>query len=325
MNTFNAALAQKIKQLFKKKSIAVESLSEWLFLSSDAVYRRLRGDTLFSFEEACTIAKKLNFSLDELAFSTSKGGFIQHFFYDQKTPAFRTFLKDMLQRFEEVSDLENARIFYSTKGLPIFIFLNYPKLLSFKSFVWKMASWNAPENYNTKFSFDLLEQTDLTLIHSLNQHYQNLPSSEIWNNAILNSILEQIRYVNALHLFKNQAVVIELFDLLEEILDDAEKMAAAACKNGNNKAAFQLYHSELMSATNNVVYFKSEQTRFVNWTFCDPDYTFSNDKTLCDRAEVFMTNLMNQSNNISKESLRIRNQYFTALRELLNKERRKYT
>lgn len=324
MNTFNAALAQKIKYLFKKKSIAVESLGKWLFLSSDAVYRRLRGETPFSFEEACVIAKKLNFSLDELAFSSPKGGFIQHFFYDQKTPAFHTFLKDMLWRFEEVADIEDARIYYSTKGLPIFIFLNYPKLLTFKSFIWKMASWNAPENYDVKFSFELLEKTDLVLIKRLNDHYYNLPSSEIWNNAILNSILEQIRYVNALNLFKDRVTILELFDLLEEILEDAEKMAATACKKNNPKVAFQLYHSELMSATNNVVYLKSEHTKFVNWTFCDPDYTFSTDKILCDRAETFMTNLINQSNNISKESLRIRNQYFTALREQLKKEKSRY-
>jgi len=262
--------------------------------------------------------------LDELAFSTSKGGFIQHFFYDQKTPAFRTFLKDMLQRFEETSDMEDARIYYSTKGLPIFIFLNYPKLLAFKSFIWKMASWNAPQNYKLKFDFDLLENADLALIEQLNQYYHAIPSYEVWNNAILNSILEQIRYVNALNLFQNRAIILDLFGLLEEVLDKAEHMAATACKNSNANITFQLYHSELMSATNNVVYFKSRQTKFVNWTFCDPDYTFSKDRILCDRAEVFMTNLINQSNNISKESLRIRNQYFTSLREKLNKEKQTY-
>ncbi|MEM6699675.1 MAG: hypothetical protein AAF599_14835, partial [Bacteroidota bacterium] len=112
--------------------------------------------------------------------------------------------------------------------------------------------------------------------------------------------------------------------LLENVLEHAEKMAATGYKSNDAKATFQLYHSELMSATNNVVYFKSERTKFVNWTFCDPDYTFSSDKILCDRAETFMTNLINQSNNISKESLRIRNQYFMGLRQQLKKEKLLY-
>ena len=325
MNASDSLLVKMITNRFKKKSEAVETLRKWLHLSTDAVYRRLRGETAISFGEACIIAQNLDLSLDEIAFSYKKGVFVQHFLYHEHPFPIKSFLDDILFRFEEISGYENPEIYYSTNGLPMFFMFANPKLLAFKSFIWNISSWKSnPDTSNPTFDFNELDQADIEKANQIYQSYQSISSTEIWSNGILDILLEQIRHVYKYGFIKGLEVIEQLFDLIYEMLGTFEKMVKTGKKNFNLKKKgidFQLFHSELVSANNNILYFKSKQAAFVNWSFCNPDYTFSRNEALCNRTQVFVDNIINQSQKISNQPLDLRRSYFSRFYNILDEER----
>ncbi len=319
MEGFGTNLATEIAKQFDKKTEIVEELSSILFLSKDAIYRRLRGETSFTFEEACTIANRFNLSLDSIAQSNAKQqtAFCSYSLYDQADKSFKDFLLDMLKKFEHAASLPEIEIYYATKGLPLFHYLQQPELLAFKLFVWEVASWNGDSIHGKQFDFEMLTPEDIAIADKIYELYCSIPTFEIWNNTILESTFEQINYLSAINLFKDKNTPQRLFDALRELMLKAREVAGKGKKiyNGEERANFDLYQSELFNATNNVIYATSQQQSFVSWTFCDPDYLLSYDEELCQRASTWLTNLISQSNNITKHSLRIRNEYFNGLDE----------
>ena len=325
MENFGTNLATEIAKHFDKKTNIVEDLSETLYLSKDAIYRRLRGETSFTFEEACTIANKLGLSLDAIAKANTQEqiAFCSYNLYNQVDKSFKTFLQDMLARFQLVAALPNVELYYTTKGLPLFLYLKYPELLAFKLFVWEVASWNTERIHAEKFDFDMLSEQDIELATQIYELYCTIPSYEIWNSTILDSSFAQIHYLNAISMFKDPSIPERLFDILHSVMEQAKEMAGRGKKLHfrEEKAAFNLYQSELFNATNNVIYITSEQREFVTWTFCDPDYLLSTDEHLCQRASTWLKNLINQANNITMHSLRIRNEYFNDLDQKIKQSR----
>ncbi|MEM8524354.1 MAG: hypothetical protein AAGG68_06910 [Bacteroidota bacterium] len=317
MNRFNTILTKRIEELFEKKANAVERLSEYLHLGNHAIYRRLKGETPFTFEEACILASKLNISLDALAFSREEVALCTPNFYNKQHKSFSEFLKDLLRKFESIVHLEDVKMYYTSKGLPFFLYLTQPELLAFKLFVWEIGSWNSDSINGKQFEFDMLSTEDLILAKKIHKCYCCIPSYEAWNSAILDSTFEQIQYIDDIGLFKNKNVKHKLLDALNTVIDRASSMADKGQKfdiNQQSSAAFHLYHVELLNSTN-VTYVTSKQHSFVSWTFCDPDYLVSCDKILCDRAADWLGALIKQSSYISRDSFKARNQYFNSLKQ----------
>jgi len=64
---FNQKLINAIENAYPKKNDQIRLLTNAIYLGKEASYRRLRGEVLFSFSEACTLARILDLSLDEIA------------------------------------------------------------------------------------------------------------------------------------------------------------------------------------------------------------------------------------------------------------------
>lgn len=227
MNQFNTILNRRIEELFERKANAVEKLSEYLHLGNHAIYRRLKGETPFTLEEACILASKLNISLDALAFSRDEVALCTPNFYNDQPNSFSKFLKDLLRKFESIMHLEDVKMYYTSKGLPFFLYLIQPELLAFKLFVWEVGSWNSDRINGKQFDFNMLSTEDLMLAKKIYKCYCHIPSFEAWNSAILDSTFEQIQYIDDIGLFKNRNVKYELLNALDAVVDRASKMANA--------------------------------------------------------------------------------------------------
>ncbi|HMR43451.1 MAG TPA: helix-turn-helix transcriptional regulator, partial [Saprospiraceae bacterium] len=60
---------------FPKKSDAVEELSQLFSIGKDAIYRRMRGESVLTPDELQKLAVKFNISLDALAFENKNSVF----------------------------------------------------------------------------------------------------------------------------------------------------------------------------------------------------------------------------------------------------------
>lgn len=66
-NKFNDNVIATIKRCLPDDEQLAPFLGDLLFLGKEAIYRRIRGDVVFTFDELATISLRLGFSIDSLA------------------------------------------------------------------------------------------------------------------------------------------------------------------------------------------------------------------------------------------------------------------
>ena len=107
MKNFDSELLDEIKKRFSTKEDMASTLSEWLSTNKNAIYRRLRGDTLFTFNELCMIASKLEISIDKIVLKENSV-ICSHQLYDEQNNSFDFFLVNTLNTFQSLSHQSNA-------------------------------------------------------------------------------------------------------------------------------------------------------------------------------------------------------------------------
>jgi hypothetical protein len=159
-----------------------------LGVSRDSAYRRLRGETSVSLQEAQVICNHFGVSLQGLFGETGNSvAFDRH-------GGFATKMEDRLERVNEfLKKLESAKekeLIYFSMELPFFHILQVPDLLAFKLHYWdSMAHPDAPL---PRIRLDVVPPSPL--YHEVVNRYIRIPSTEIIYEGALSTTMMQILY-----------------------------------------------------------------------------------------------------------------------------------
>ena len=140
-NTLQNFLFESILNQFSSRSTAVEAISEMFGLGKDAIYRRLRGDTLLTPEEISQLAREFDISLDAYIFENSNTVFFRYNPFTRQIKDFATYLDGIHEELEKIAKLPNSRILYASAEIPFFHYCLIPEIISFKLYVWGRAFW----------------------------------------------------------------------------------------------------------------------------------------------------------------------------------------
>lgn len=140
MNKANTYLIEQIKE--RMEGSPADALSDILPLSKEAIYRRLRGEVLFTLDEAVTIAKELNISLDSIITKENNSCTFELTMPQfEKDPS-----KAYIDAFNNIANimnalrLEDSQLFYVRPSLaPIFTY-RYDNLFKFNYLRWLYLS-----------------------------------------------------------------------------------------------------------------------------------------------------------------------------------------
>ena len=141
-----------IQQRIPEHINAVETLSVVLGIGNDSTYRRLRGETALTYEEAFKLADHFGLSLDSAGIDALKrvdfdAGIPINNLEDYQAHSNR--IMDRMLRFENYG--ENAHMYYFALDFPLFYIYNSPSLLKLKSYVWGRSILGLPEMASITF------------------------------------------------------------------------------------------------------------------------------------------------------------------------------
>ena len=175
-----------------KKAEAVSALSKLLFLGVDAVYRRFSGHTELSIDQLLLIAKKYEISLDQFVFEHSENLIFKYSSFPNEIKQIEDYLEKIRTNVKSFCQLSNFRAFYATNEIPIFIYLFFPKLLTFKLYIYSLTVWKVEYSKKIKFSFDFLSPYAEKITLDTAQMYVNIETTDIWNLNIIDYTLNQV-------------------------------------------------------------------------------------------------------------------------------------
>ena len=307
------------KNRFGSKKELVSELSELLSINKDAVYRRMRGDTLLSITEVYQLSNHFKFSLDKVN-DNGKAHLVARY---QTYPVFDldTYLTELNEQLDRHRKLGDFHFYFNAKELPVFYLFYFPDLLAFKCHFWQQTFFKET-NTPRKFKSIPLSPDLVKLGNDFLEAYGHVESTEIWGREILNATLKQIIFFVQTDMMDVETANY-LIDQLDNLVDVLESQAAIGRK-GEQKSPLNIYVNEVLIGDNSVIARNGKTLRtylshnIVSRVIID-DESFNN--------HTFSTfqNIVGKSTLISGTSEISRNYFFKQIRLELNARRKKIT
>ncbi len=318
--TLQDQLFEDVLAKFPKKSIAVEELSNLFGVGKDAVYRRLRGDTLLAPDELAALAQKFNLSLDAYVFEDANTVFCSFNPFTKEIKNVSDYLEGIHKLMGKVQHLPNTSMYYATSDVPLFVYFYFPEILQFKIYIWGRAVWMFDYLDDMKFNFNVIGPHGMEMAQDMLKYYVKLPSTELWSTDILDNTLNQIEYhVNSGH-FSNLEDAMTLCKRLDDLANHMETTAKLGYKFLPNQSQeikggeIKLYHNEMVYS-NNTILFDTVAGKAVYSSYTNPNFLKINDQRMCDFTHSFFEKIKSKSILMSVQGEKQRSWYFNRMRK----------
>lgn len=304
-------------ELVKKKlpsnvSLADE-IAELLNISRDSAYRRMRGETVLSLDEAKILSVKFSVSLDSLLGLDSGIVPFHHLMVNNTPGTFERWLQLMVENLELIEKYSGSKqIVFTAKDVPVFHYFRYPELCAFKMFFWMKSVLNYPELQAKKFSSALVKNELLALGKKISAVYNRVPSVELWSDETTNVTLKQLEFYHESGFLNSAADVAPVFEQYIQMLRDIKEYAARGTKQ--ESTPFSLYKNEILIADNTVLYnMDTKKTVFISHNITE--LLMTTQEQFTEQTESFINNLQSRSVLISTTGEKERNKFFNRMEE----------
>lgn len=305
------------RQLPKDEKIALV-LMNTLFLSQDAVYRRLRGDVPLTIHEAKTLCDAYNISLDEIdAYKKGSVNF-NYLPLDRIGLNFESWITGLRDGLKQIKAQENTHMTMSVNDTPIFQLFNLPHLTRFKFFFWAKTYLKIPAYENELFKREKIDKRVLMIGIEAHNIYNSIPTTEVYSPETLRGTLRQLQYYFEAQLFEDPHYVLELIDNLLDLIGHLKMQAELGRKFafGNEAPSsgnpIEMYYNETFISDNTYLV-KSNAGSSVYLTHNIMNYLNTTDPYYIQESEFVLEKLVQNSSLISQVNVKDRNRFFGVL------------
>jgi transcriptional regulator with XRE-family HTH domain len=262
-------------------------VADVLGLSQESVYRRFRGDSMFTVSEIRKLAKNYPIDIGVLLDQPTNGHIGFSSFYTGPFDI-NTFLTEVYHSISSVQNLVNARLYCLAADIPIFRLMAYPALAQFKSVYWRQL---APGLSKTPvFTFN--PATRLPLVKEITGTYKRLNVHEVWSVNTLRSTLSQIEYYIDNRLVPNANDAYLLYRDVKILVRDVFK---------SEEKWLELYQYEL-ALHNNAFLVDGEQREELTLAVNSMNSLITKDKQMIKDFKDWLAMVMSRSVRLNEQS-----------------------
>ena len=300
----------------------VQSIGETLSVGRDAVYRRLRGDTILTADELIVLSRKYRLPIDDARSLSDVPKMYYHNGSDKISSDYQYFL-GLRQQTERMVEMGETHVDYATPELPIYYELSPPVLRAFKVYIYGVTTWSLKKWEGVAFRPQLISPQTNGVIEDIIADAYRLPGRELWSIGILDVTLRQITYMAQVGKFAEKEYLEIIFDELHGVVDHLELMARSGkrfpmgSEPGPDSPTFQVYHNEL-SNTNNAVIVNSKSHSVMFSTLVNPNYVMSDDPRILADVNRWFERLIAGGNALSADAAKYTTRYFGHLRQQID-------
>lgn len=313
-------LFSEIRLRMADPKLIAEEIAGLLDISTDSVYRRMRGEKTISLEELYILCTKYQVSLDALMNIHSNAFLFQGRIQERNNFQFKEYLNGILEQVKLFNSFQEKELYYLAKDIPLFYHFHSRELAAFKYFFWMRTILKVPSFVTGRIRLSDYPDELFDLGIRIRDFYHNVDSVEFWNMETLHSTLRQVDFYRDGQLFENREDIWKIYDGMEKMLSHVEKQAEAGYKYHADDpeckplSGFQLYFNEIILADNSIlVYLDQSKIAFVlhsaiNWMM-------TRNVMFCDHMQQYMQTLMEKSTLLSISSEKERARFFRLTRE----------
>ena len=312
---------QQLKSRLPAHLALVDEIAEFLNISNDSAYRRIRGEKSISFEELQKLCVRYKISLDQLLHIESNSFVFNGKLKSEAENSFEDWLENILAQLQLFNSHERKHMYFLMKDIPPYVHFLMPELAKFKFFFWMKSILHYKSLQGVKFDLadERYDKYD-SIIKKIIELYLKIPMTEIWNVESIESTLRQIAFYRDAGSFKNPGDVPMLYNKVEEMINHLERQAEVGLKfrvneePDQNSSEYRLYVNELILGDNTIMAeLDDTYITFLNYGVLFIVYT--TDERFNNAMKENLENLVKKSMMISKSGEKERVRFFNGLRE----------
>lgn len=319
-HSIQISLIENIKDKLGPNVSFVDDLAELLDISNDSAYRRIRGDKSFSVDELKKVCLHYNISFDQILGQQSTNISFTPVNVGIEPKSILNYLQHIRDDLVNVETFADKEVQYLAKDIPAMQLFQFPAISAFKMFFWQKTIAANPHFENLKFKLEEGSPEVVQLSKEILDTYIKVPSTEIWSEETVISLVTQIKYYSESGWFEDPAEVDYLFDQVIALLDHMDAQAAAECKFKDGQKPiqkagnFKLYINDLV-LPNNTICVRTNDEWMVYISHNVMNFLKSYNKHFGFTTHSTITNLIKRSTLISGVGERERNKFFSKLKK----------
>ena len=311
-NNLIEVIRQKVP---KEKNLAVY-LADKLALGRESVYRRLRGEIYFTFEEIATLSLDLGFSIDNIIGVKKSENALFNIHMLQNSNYFDIYankMKEYGQMFREMGNRPNTKARVSVNTLPYYLHIKHENLSRFRIYKW--LHQNQKIGTNDKFAAFELSEEILETHKSFYQDIQMIPDiTIIMDGNIFWSAAKDIEYFFNRGLLSDEDVQILQKEMLG-IIDELEETATEGISKNGARVSIYISSVDLEAS---YLHFEDDERQFAQVRVFSISAIDSENQGLCNIQKEWIESLKKYSVLISKSGEIQRFKYMNRQREIIN-------
>ena len=324
-NALQIDFLNRIRDIIPENKSFTDEISSILGISSDSVYRRVRGETLLTINEIYDLCTHYSISFDLFTHQTKNIAF--NYEAMGSSAGFRTYLSSILNDMLQIERSEDKQIIYAAIDIPIFHHFNYPELSAFKMFYWMKAVVNVPSLLEKKFAVEHIQPEFAEIGRKIFEVYCKIPSIEIWTDETINSLIKQIEFYWDSGNFASQEDALIVCAQAKNEIETLNKQAEVSNKGKkltDGEPNFTLYHSQI-EIGNNCIFTKKGDIESIYLSVHTFNKIITGNPGFVDDTKVWLENLIKKSNPISGVSQIHRYKFFRRASDKLERLQKKIT
>ncbi len=315
MNSVHQELIEALKKWTPSGENTVDLLTNILPLSKEAAYRRLRGEILFSLDEAVVICRKINLSLDRLIEMKRENTFTfraNPLIFSQSIENYYKMLEDSFQAFNSIKDDPDSFVYAAQNNLPLTFAYKYPMLSRIKLFKWtyQLNPYSTPKKVT---AFHIPEKI-FRIQNRYSEAAQSINQSLLIDSNSMSAFINDIRFFETLEMISTEEIL-QMKKELMSLLDEMENTTKTSSFPSGKKLQIYISHTVIDAS---YFYIQNEKNRL---SFI---YLYSLNNINCDNIKMgdyqrqWIESLMRFSTLISGSGELERVRFFTKQREIVN-------
>ncbi|OSY87185.1 hypothetical protein WH52_13055 [Tenacibaculum holothuriorum] len=307
-------LFEEIQKELPKNVLLVEAIADALDISNDAAYRRLKGKTNLSFDEALLLAKQYNISINNLyELSVNNSFYVEKKSFLKSKEGLINFYKTEAKSILNFSKYTDSRIIIGAKQIPIY-HIPFNSLYSkFRVFLYLRMSTNGSSSLLSNLSSFNIEHDVLKASKEFKDVFKIINIEEVWSDATIHNCLNQLYYFYKINIVNRDEALLMCAEI-KEMMKQIEFKAVNGLWNGNDKNSYSLYHNKLLTL-NNMVYLSSENKKKALMLYDGLSHVEIEDASVCNEIERYFEKVIHFSSKISGNVEVARSLFFSSMYE----------
>ena len=307
-------LFEMVRKQMPKNTNLAEKTAEILKIGVDAAYRKIRGESKVTLQEALTLCRFYGISFDEMLYGINKMQYAFVPFELQGMKNYLLFTKELAAIMKELATAPGCEIRMTAADIPVFHFIAFRELSFFQLFSWHKTMYSFDGNYED-FVGEIDAPEILELYQQIHRNYQLIPSTEIWTGHTLDSILKLLKYHSDMRHFNDSHIPSLICDQILMVMKKLEDRI-----DGGKENRYDIPYNFYVNDTdvgNTFIYIKNKGISNCILRLFSINGLHIKDEVFCREVELWLNSLIRRSHLISGSSSRERFKFLTEQKKYL--------